>query len=74
MVQQVAFVPEDNTLSNVLRGGLATVTCAANKKRPDLLSEAGLMGDLISPVSVVAGTGSHLCRTRVPLPARTRDK
>ena len=42
MVQQVAFVPEDNTLSNVLRGGLATVTCAANKKRPDLLSEAGL--------------------------------
>ena len=35
----------------------AILTFAANKKRPDFLSEAGLLGDLISPLSVVAGTG-----------------
>ena len=58
LVDQVALVPEDGELSIVLRGDLAAIlTFAANKKRPDFLSEAGLLGDLISPVSVVAGTG-----------------
>ena len=58
LVDQVALVPEDGALSIVLRGDLAAIlTFAANKKRPDFLSEAGLLGDLISPVSVVAGTG-----------------
>ena len=58
LVDQVALVPEGNELSIVLRGDLAAMlTFAANKKRPDFLSEAGLLGDLISPVSLVAGTG-----------------
>ena len=58
LVDQVSLVPEDDGLSIVLRGDLAAIlTFAANKKRPDFLSEAGLLGDLISPVSVVAGTG-----------------
>ena len=58
LVDQVALVPENGELSIVLRGDLAAIlTFAANKKRPDFLSEAGLLGDLISPVSVVAGTG-----------------
>ena len=55
LVDQVSLVPEDDGLSIVLRGELAAI--AANKKRPDFLSETGLLGDLISPVSVVAGTG-----------------
>ena len=58
LVDQVALVPEDGELSIVLRGDLAAIlTFAANKKRPDFLSEAGLLGDLLSPVSLVAGTG-----------------
>ena len=57
LVDQVALVPDGNELSIVLRGDLAAMlTFAANRKRPDLLSEAGLLG-LLSPVSVVAGTG-----------------
>ena len=58
LVDQVALVPEGDALSIVVRGDLAAIlTFAANKKRPDFLSEVGLLGDLISPVSVVAGTG-----------------
>ena len=58
LVDQVALVPEGSALSIVLRGDLAAIlTFAANKKRPHFLSEAGLLGDLISPVSLVAGTG-----------------
>jgi hypothetical protein len=30
---------------------------AAGKRKPGFLSEAGLLGDLVSPVSVVAGVG-----------------
>jgi len=36
------------------------LTFASNKKKPDPLSEAGLMGDFLSPVSLVAGTRFHL--------------
>ena len=48
------LVPEGAELTIVLRGDLAAIlTFATNKKRPDILSEAGLL----SPVSLVAGTG-----------------
>ena len=58
LVDQVALVPDGGELAIVLRGDLAAIlTFAANKKKPDFLSEAGLFGDLISPVSLVAGTG-----------------
>ena len=57
LVDEIALTPDGDELSIVLRGDLAAIlTFAANKKRPDFLSEAGLLGDLISPVSVVAGT------------------
>ena len=58
LVDEVQLVPEGTELTIVLRGDLAAIlTFASNRKRPDLLSEAGLLGDLLSPVSVVAGTG-----------------
>ena len=66
LVDQVALVPDGNKLAIVLRGDLAAIlTFAANKKRPDFRSEAGLLSDLISPVSVVAGTGSTFNRRRL---------
>ena len=58
LVEQVLLVPEGGELSIVLRGDLAAIlTFAANKKKPDFLSEAGPFGDWLSPLSVVAGTG-----------------
>jgi len=36
------------------------LTFASNKKRPGVLSEAGLMGDMLSPVSLVAGDRVYL--------------
>jgi site-specific DNA recombinase len=58
LVDQVTLVPDETELTIVLRGDLAAIlTFAAAKKKPDFLSEAGLLGDLVSPVSVVAGTG-----------------
>ena len=70
---QVALLPEDGELLIVLRDDLAAIlTFAANKKKPDFLSETGLLGDLISPVSpesVVAGTRFHL-NLRYPSPAK----
>lgn len=58
LVDQVALVPGGGELSIVLRGDWAAIlTFAANKKRPDFLSEAGLLGDPVSPLSLVAGTG-----------------
>lgn len=54
LVDEVQLVPEGAELTIVLRGDLAAIlTFATNKKRPDILSEAGLL----SPVSLVAGTG-----------------
>ncbi|MGB8843560.1 MAG: recombinase family protein [Aliidongia sp.] len=58
LVDQVTLMPETDTLAIILRGDLAAMlTFASNKKKPDFLSEAGLLGDLVSPVSVVAGAG-----------------
>jgi site-specific DNA recombinase len=58
LVDQVTLVPEADTLAIILRGDLAPMlTYASGKKKPDFLSEAGLLGDLVSPGSVVAGTG-----------------
>jgi hypothetical protein len=57
LIDQIRLVPDDGKLVIALRGDLAAIlTFASNKKRPDLLSEAGLLGDLLSPVSLVAGT------------------
>jgi site-specific DNA recombinase len=58
LVDQVTLVPEAGELAIVLRGDLATMlSFAAHKKNPGFLSEAGVLGDLVSPVSLVAGTG-----------------
>ena len=58
LVDRVTLLPDGNELRIVLRGDLAAIlSFAAGKKKPDLLSEAGLPGDLVSPGSVVAGTG-----------------
>lgn len=47
--------------STVLHDDLAAIlTFAVNKTRPQFLSETGLLEDLISPVSVVAGSRFHL--------------
>ena len=48
-------------LAIVLRGDLAAILrFAANKKNPDVLSEAGVLGALLSQESLVAGTRNHL--------------
>ena len=58
LVDRVTLLPDGNELGIVLRGDLAAIlSFAADKKQPDLLSEAGLAGDLVSPGSVVAGIG-----------------
>jgi hypothetical protein len=58
LVDRVTLLPDGNELGIVLRGDLAAIlSFAAGKKQPDLLSETGLPGDLVSPGSVVAGAG-----------------
>ncbi len=58
LVDQVTLVPNGDELSIVLRGDLAAIlTFASANKKPAFLSEAGVLGDLVSPGSVVAGTG-----------------
>jgi len=39
------------------------LTFASNKKRPGVLSEAGLMGDMLSPVSAETGYIRNLIST-----------
>lgn len=51
-------MPEGSDLQIVLRGDLAAILrFAANKKNPDVLSEAGVLTDLLSQESMVAGAG-----------------
>ncbi|ARQ02719.1 DNA invertase Pin-like site-specific DNA recombinase [Pseudorhodoplanes sinuspersici] len=58
LVDQVTLQPEESELAIVLRGDLAAIlTFAAGKKKPDLLKEARLLTSVITPGSVVAGTG-----------------
>ena len=58
LVDQVTLVPDEVELAIVLRGDLAAILrFAANKKNPDVLSEAGVLGALLSQESLVAGTG-----------------
>ncbi|UPJ84424.1 recombinase family protein [Bradyrhizobium sp. 183] len=58
LVNEVMLVPEAEELAIVLRGDLAAILrFAANKKNPDVLSEAGVLGALLSQVSLVAGIG-----------------
>ena len=58
LIDEVTLIPEGSDLTIALRGDLAAMlTFASNKKKPSPLSEAGLMGDMLSPVSLVAGTG-----------------
>ena len=58
LIDQVTLVPDEGELAIVLRGDLAAILrFAANKKNPDVLSEAGVLGALLSQESLVAGTG-----------------
>ena len=58
LVDQVTLVPDGDELSIVLRGDLAAIlTFASANKKPAFLAEAGVLGDLVSPGSVVAGIG-----------------
>ncbi|WP_198400259.1 hypothetical protein [Bradyrhizobium pachyrhizi] len=58
LVDQVTLVPDAEELAIVLRGDLAAILrFAANKKNPDVLSEAGVLGALLSQESLVAGIG-----------------
>ena len=57
-VDQVMLVPDEAELAIVLRGDLAAILrFAANKKNPDVLSEVGVLGTLLSQELVVAGAG-----------------
>ncbi|WEK43299.1 MAG: recombinase family protein [Candidatus Sphingomonas colombiensis] len=61
LIDEVALIPEGNELTIALRGDLAAILAfASNKKKPSPLSEAGLMGDLLSPVSLVRGQDLNL--------------
>jgi site-specific DNA recombinase len=58
LIDQIRLVPSAGKLVIDLRGDLAAIlTFASDKKRPDVLSDAGLLGDLLSPETLVAGTG-----------------
>ena len=60
LVDQVTLVPDEAELAIVLRGDLlAILRFAANKKNPDVLSEVGVLGTLLSQESVVAGERSQ---------------
>jgi site-specific DNA recombinase len=60
LVDQVTLVPDAAELAIVLRGDLAAILrFAANKKNPDVLSEAGVLGALLSQVMLVAGRRNH---------------
>jgi site-specific DNA recombinase len=57
LVDQVTLVPTEDELAIVLRGDLAAILrFAANKKNPDVLSDAGVLDALLSQESLVAGT------------------
>jgi hypothetical protein len=67
LIDEVVLIPEGNELTIALRGDLAAILAfASNKKRPSPLSESELMGDLLSPVSLVAGARNQ--RSRRPQP------
>ena len=58
LIDQVTLVPDAEELAIVLRGDLAAILrFAANKKNPDVLSEAGVLDALLSQGSLVAGIG-----------------
>jgi hypothetical protein len=57
LIDQLTLVPDAKELAIVLRGDLAAILrFATNKKNPDVLSEGGVLGALLSQVSLVAGT------------------
>jgi site-specific DNA recombinase len=57
LVERVTLLPDGNELGIVLNGDLAAIlSFAAGKTKPDLLPEAGLLGDLVSIVG---------CRDRI---------
>ena len=63
LVEQVTLVPEENELGIVLRGDLAAMLVfAANKKKPDFLTETGLLRDLMEPGALVAVEGQGRCQ------------
>ncbi|WP_198959267.1 hypothetical protein [Bradyrhizobium canariense] len=60
LVDQMTLVAGVEELAIVLRVDLAAILrFAANKKKPDILSEAGVLGALLSQGSLVAGIGSY---------------
>jgi site-specific DNA recombinase len=66
LVDEVRLVPENGKLEIVLRGDLAVMLrFAADKQKHGADVVAGLVGDLGSPGSLVAGTCSHLYRTHL---------
>ncbi|RUW47985.1 hypothetical protein EOA32_27215 [Mesorhizobium sp. M1A.F.Ca.ET.072.01.1.1] len=68
MIDQVTLVPDAVELAIVLHGDLAALLrFAANKRNPDVLSEAGVLGTLLSEESWVAGTrNTRFLRLREP--------
>ena len=60
LVDQVTLIPENGELATVLRGDLgAILRFAAGKKSPDFLTEAEALDNLLTPGSLVAGTGNR---------------
>jgi site-specific DNA recombinase len=58
LADQVTLVPDAAELAIVLRGDLAAILrFVANKKNPDVLSEARVLGALLSQETLVAGIG-----------------
>lgn len=56
LVERIVLVPAGGELQIVLRGDLAAILrFAAGKKNPDVLAEVGVLDDLLSQGSVVAG-------------------
>jgi hypothetical protein len=64
LVDRVTLLPDGKEPGIVLRGDLTAILSFAAVKRPDLLWETGLRGDLVSPGSVVAGIGFGLMTFR----------
>lgn len=56
----MTLVPDNGELEIVQKGDLSTMlSFAADKKKPSVDLKAGHSSDSESPVSLVAGTGSH---------------
>ena len=58
LIEQVTLMPDNGELAIILRGDLgAILRFAAGKKKPDFLSKAEALDNLLSQGSLVAGVG-----------------